>query len=174
MKGNRVSLILAALAASLLTPMSAAAAHGENDARIIMHGTEIGPYTVSLWNVLGDTASDLGAHVIVMVDGTPIDDRSVVVVEADNRTLPALPSTTIDGAWETTTGVAPGAVLTLSIASGDASWTSPPVVVPMLAHSNLLMRAVGSIAVFVTTAAVYWLASRAMRVWRRPIAAHAG
>ena len=83
-------------------------------------------------------------------------------------------STTIDGAWETAVGVEPGVIISLRVTENDARWVSAGFEVPTLLEPGLLSRLIGSFAVFVTTAAAYWLLRRTAHVWRRRPALHAG
>lgn len=167
-------MLVAATAMWLAAPLASAEAHGENDARLIVRGAQIGPYTVSLWNVLGDASSDLPAHIIVMTEGVSFSDESVVVVDAGGQNLAATPSATIDGAWETITGIEPGTDITLRVADAGGHWTSQSFAIPHPLEPNAFSRIIASFAVFVTTAAAYWLLRRTAQVWRRPVSVHAG
>ena len=44
---------------------SPASAHGENDARAIAKGLAVGPYEISVWQVIGDHDSAMSSHVVV-------------------------------------------------------------------------------------------------------------
>ncbi len=141
-----------------------AAAHGENDARVLLRDTQVGPYTVTLWQVIGDYDSPLPPHLIVKFSGTTPGVEEVVTVEVmEGSTLTATPSKESPQMWETATSVVPGDELNVRIVDDTSVWTSPAVVVAELAGSNLPMESLLAIAVFFTTAAGYFIVRRTGR-----------
>ena len=141
-----------------------ASAHGENDARALLRDTQVGPYSVTLWQVIGDYDSPLPPHLIVKFsDATPGMEEVVTVEVMEGSTLTATPSKDSPQIWETATSIVPGDELMVRIADGNSVWTSPAIVVAELAGSNIPMEPLLAIAVFFTTAAGYFIVQRTGR-----------
>lgn len=156
--------LMAALLVGAAAP--SASAHGDNDARLLMRNAEAGPYTFSLWQVVGEHGSELPPHLIVMFSGEApaADDELAVLV--GSRTMPAHPSSSTPDDWETASSVAGGETVSILIETAAGRWQSPTVTVPALVGSQLPMVLIISFAIVFTAAMAYWLATRTSRVWR--------
>ncbi|MGH8949408.1 MAG: hypothetical protein ACRDXF_11165 [Acidimicrobiia bacterium] len=160
----RLIALMAAMAFAL-----PAIAHGDHDARPLLRRAEVGPYTVSLWQVYPDAGSAISPHLIVMFDdGTP-DEGTVVSVRVGSENVHVMPSLTTTGAWETMTGVEPEDVVSVTISERGEAWSVPTVVIPPPLTSVLPMRALIAISIFLATAVAWWVVSRTALAWRRPI-----
>ena len=146
-----------------------AMAHGDHDARPLLRRAEVGPYTVSLWQVYPDVGSAIIPHLIVMFDDGMPDEGAVVSVQVGSENVHVMPSMTTTGAWETMSGVEPGDVVSVTISARGESWSLPTVVIPPPLTSVLPMRALIAISIFLATAVAWWAAGRTAQAWRRPI-----
>ena len=160
----RLTALLAVM--SLALP---AMAHGDHDARPLLRRAEVGPYTVSLWQVYPDVGSAMTPHLIVMFDDGVPDEGSVVSVQVGSEKVHVMPSLTTDGAWETMTGVEPDDVVSVTVSERGEAWTVPSVVIPPPLTSMFPMRALIAISIFLATAVVWWIGGRTAQAWRRPI-----
>ncbi len=159
-------LISILLMMSLALP---AMAHGDHDARPLLRRAEVGPYTVSLWQVYPDVGSAIIPHLIVMFDDGIPDEGAVVSVQVGSENVHVMPSLTTEGAWETMTGVEPDDVVSVTISERGNAWSLPTVVIPPPLTSVLPMRALIAISIFLATAVAWWVAGRTAQAWRRPI-----
>jgi len=146
-----------------------ALAHGDHDARPLLRRAEVGPYTVSLWQVYPDVGSAIIPHLIVMFDDGMPDEGAVVSVRVGSENVHVMPSLTTTGAWETMTGVEPEDVVSVTISERGEAWSVPTVVIPPPLTSVLPMRALIAISIFLATAVAWWVAGRTAQAWRRPI-----
>ena len=160
----RLIALLAAM--SLALP---AMAHGDHDARPLLRRAEVGPYTVSLWQVYPDVGSAMIPHLIVMFDDGVPDEGTVVSVQVGSENVHVMPSMTTTGAWETMTGVEPDDVVLVTISERGKSWSVPSVVIPPPLTSMFPMRASIAISIFLATAVAFWIGGRTAQAWRRPI-----
>jgi hypothetical protein len=160
-------LTSAACAAGLLAVLIApAAAHGDHDARPLARDLEVGPYTVSLWQVYPDAGDALTPHLIVIFDGAaPAED---IGVDVNGTPMRVRQSTTTAGAWETTQGVAEGDMVTVTASDGTQAWALDPVVVPPPPTSMLPMQELIYVSIFLTLGTAWWVVGRTARAWRRP------
>jgi len=168
MHAMRVAFRLLALLAAMSLAMPAMA-HGDHDARPLLRRAEVGPYTVSLWQVYPDVGSAIIPHLIVMFDDGMPDEGTVVSVRVGSENVHVMPSLTTTGAWETMTGVEPDDVVSVSISERGEAWSVPTVVIPPPLTSVLPMRALIAISIFLATAVAWWVAGRTAQAWRRPI-----
>ena len=146
-----------------------AMAHGDHDARPLLRRAEVGPYTVSLWQVYPDVGSAIIPHLIVMFDDGIPDEGTVVSVQVGGESVHVMPSMTSPGAWETMTGVEPDDVVSVTITERDGAWSAPTVVIPPPLASIFPMRALIAISIFLATAVAWWVGGRTAQAWRRPI-----
>jgi hypothetical protein len=158
---------VAAVSLILVTGLALpAVAHGENDARALFRDVEVGPYVVTLWQVIGDQDSLLPPHLIVAFGGEVPSASDSVKVFVDDDPLAASPSSSLSGSWETPSSARPDQVVTVAIETSDGQWMSPGVTVPELLGSRVPIELLLAVAVFFTTAAAFWLARRTLRVVR--------
>lgn len=155
----------AALIVVLVAPVSA---HGDHDARPLARDLDVGPYTVSLWQVYPDAGDAMTPHLIVMLDGGTVSAEGGVGVDVNAAPIEVRQSTTTSNAWETTQGVAEGDVLTVTISDGNQAWALDPVVVPPPATSMLPMHELIYVSIFLTLGTAWWVVGRTARAWRRP------
>jgi len=160
----RLIALLAAM--SLALP---AVAHGDHDARPLLRRAEVGPYTVSLWQVYPDVGSAMIPHLIVMFDDGVPDEGTVVSVQVGSENVHVMPSMTTTRAWETMTGVEPDDVVSVTISERGEAWSVPTVVIPRPLTSMFPMRALIAISIFLATAVAFWIGGRTAQAWRRPI-----
>ncbi len=158
-----VAAVVSALVMGIALP---AVAHGENDARALMRGVEVGPYTVTLWQVLGDHGSTLPPHLIISFEDEKPTAADKVEVIVDNSSRSASPSSSSPGSWETPNSVVGDQVVAVAIETENGQWASPAITVPKLLGSAIPMQILLALAVFFTTGAVYWLAGRTIRIVR--------
>jgi len=168
MHAMRSAIRLIALLAAMSLGLPAMA-HGDHDARPLLRHAEVGPYTVSLWQVYPDVGSAIIPHLIVMFDEGIPDEGTVVSVRVGSENVHVMPSLTTTGAWETMTGVEPEDVVSVTISDRGEAWSVPTVVIPPPLTSVFPMRALIAISIFLATAAAWWVASRTAQAWRRPI-----
>ena len=162
----RAALAAATLLVVLATPV---AAHGDHDALPLVRQVAAGPYVVSLWQVYPDAGTDLTPHLIVMFEGGAVPATADGLRVALNAVPTEVrPSTTTANGFETTTGLAEGDVVTITVSAGDQAWTLEPVVVPPAATSMLPMQELIYTSIALTAATAWWAAGRAARAWRRP------
>jgi hypothetical protein len=164
---RRLTRVLA-VAVVLTLPMPASA-HGDHDARPLLKNADIGPYTVSLWQVYPDAGSEMLPLVVVMFDEAALGPGATISVEVNGEDVNVAPSLTTSGAWETTAGLDTDDVVTVRINDGAESWSTPSVVIPPPLTSMLPMRALIAISIFLATAVAWWIGGRAAQAWRRPI-----
>ena len=149
---------------------SPASAHGENDARPIARDVAVGPYTASVWQVIGDHGTTSSAHVVVdfgTESPTPQDSVVVAIVAPTPDTLPASLSSVSDGIWQTNGAVEFGDVIQLSIATDSDEWWSQSLTVPQPPGGSTPMRVLMGLTVVLSAIAIVWLGHRAKRAWRR-------
>jgi hypothetical protein len=163
---SAIRLIAFLAAMSIALP---AMAHGDHDARPLLRRAEVGPYTVSLWQVYPDFGSAISPHLIVMFDDGMPDEGAVVSVRVGSETVQVMPSSTTRGAWETMTGVEPDDLVSVTISERGEAWSAPTVVIPPPLTSIFPMRALIAISIFLATAVAWWVAGRTAQAWRRPI-----
>jgi hypothetical protein len=163
---STIRLIALLAAMSLALP---AMAHGDHDARPLLRRAEVGPYTVSLWQVYPDVGSAIIPHLIVMFDDEMPDEGTVVSVQVGSEDVHVMSSLTTPGAWETMTGVEPNDVVSVTISERGGGWSLPTVVIPPPLTSVLPMRALIAISIFLATAVAFWIGGRTAQAWRRPI-----
>lgn len=173
MRGNihRVSVVAALVAATVALSVAPAYGHGENDARPLTRGDDLGPYVVSVWQVIGDHSSELPSHMILTFDGvvpTSGDELSITIADTGDR----LDARRLDAtSWETTGTVPFGASFTVGLVTSGGQWQSGPIVAPHPPSASLPMRPLMSVTLFITTAMAVWLGSRTKRAWTRHPAA---
>jgi hypothetical protein len=165
MKRLRVTII----AFMVLAMPLPAAAHGDHDARPLLKGAELGPYTVSLWQVYPDVGSEMLPLMVVMFDGEPVGPDAILSVEVDGVEVGITPSLTTPGAWETTSGLKMEDSVVVTVSEGGVSWSTPSVVIPPPLTSMLPMRGLIAISIFLATAVAWWIGGRTAQAWRRPI-----
>jgi len=163
---STIRLIALLAAMSLALP---AMAHGDHDARPLLRRAEVGPYTVSLWQVYPDVGSAIIPHLIVMFDDEMPDEGTVVSVQVGSEDVHVMSSLTTPGAWETMTGVEPNDVVSVTISERGEAWSVPTVVIPRPLTSMFPMRALIAISIFLATAVAFWIGGRTAQAWRRPI-----
>ena len=163
---SAIRLIALLAAMSLALP---AMAHGDHDARPLLRRAEVGPYTVSVWQVYPDVGSAIIPHLIVTFDDGMPDEGAVVSVQVDSENVHMMRSVTTTGAWETMTGVEPDDVVSVTISERGEAWSAPTVVIPPPLTSVLPMRALIAISIFLATAVAWWIGGRTAQAWRRPI-----
>ena len=149
---------------------SPASAHGENDARSIARDVPVGPYTASVWQVIGDHGTTSSAHVVVdFGTETPSAQDSVVVAVGAPETslLPATPSLTSDGVWQTTGAVEFGDVIQVGVATDSGHWWTQSFTVPQPPGGSMPMRVLIGMTVIISAVAIVWLGRRARRAWRK-------
>lgn len=149
---------------------SPASAHGENDARAIARDVAIGPYTASVWQVIGDHGTTSSAHVVVDFDAeTPISTDSIVVaiVAPTQDTLAASPRSASDGTWQTSGEVAFGDVIQIGVVANSSEWWSLSLTVPHPPGGSTPMRVLMGLTMVLSIVAIVWLGRRARRAWRR-------
>ncbi len=152
----------------LLVPLPAAA-HGDHDARPLIRGAGLGPYTVSLWQVYPDAGSAMLPVLVVMFDEGEMGDAAILSVRVGGDEVGLAPSPTTAGAWETTSGLDTDDTVVVTISEGGESWTTPTVIVPPPLTSMLPMRGLIAVSIFLATAVAWWIGGRAATAWRRPI-----
>jgi hypothetical protein len=157
-----------AVALGLVVPLPALA-HGDHDARPLLKDAELGPYTVSLWQVYPDAGSAMLPLVVVMFDEGTLGSDATIGVEVNGEQIGIAPSMTTSGGWETTSGLETDDVVTLTISEDGESWSAPMIVIPPPLTSMLPMRALIAISIFLATAVAWWIGGRAAQAWRRPI-----
>ena len=128
---SAIRLIALLAAMSLALP---AMAHGDHDARPLLRRAEVGPYTVSLWQVYPDVGSAIIPHLIVMFDDGMPDEGTVVSVQVGSENVHVMSSVTTPGAWETMTGVEPDDVVSVTISERGEAWSAPDRGDPAPAH----------------------------------------
>ncbi len=163
--------LLVALAATWVLLPVPALAHGENDARPIARNEAVGPYRITLWQVIGDHGSDLSAHVVVdFGDVEPAEGETVLVdVEADaDLALTASRSEAVDGMWQTANAVGFGDVIRVGVAGEHGQWWSSDFTVPPPPGETFLAKVAFALVVFVSTVILLWMTRRARHVWARP------
>lgn len=151
----------------LASPVSA---HGENDARPIARDLAVGPYVVSLWQVIGDHGSGMSAHVIVdfQTDAPGEDDSVLLAVDGSaHAVLEASSSPTLEGVWLTSGSVDFGDEVRVGVGTGGREAWSEAVSVPSPPSDALPMGLIISGAALFTILVVMWLARRFRRAWRR-------
>jgi len=141
-------------------------AHGEGDARALLRDVTAGPYTVSLWDVDGNSAMSMAPHVIVMFDG-PMP-TSGVTVSVNATPIEVHVSTTTANGWETSQGVAIGDQLTVAISEEGHGWQVGPVIVEPVQAPIPMLKEVILASILVTVRVLWWAARRTGKVWRRP------
>ena len=149
---------------------SPATAHGENDARPIARDVAVGPYSASVWQVIGDHGATSSAHVVVYFGDDMPGSRDSVIVTVDvpnPANLPASPRSPSDGMWQTDGAVAFGDVIRVGVATDSGEWWSQPLTVPRPPGGSTPMRVLIGITVILSTFAIVWLGCRARRAWRR-------
>ena len=156
-----ISTVAAVVVVALALP---AVAHGENDARPLLRESPVGPYTVSLWQVIGDHGNALPAHLIVTFTGTQPQQSTTIWVEKGSTKLEAVPSTTTEDAWETVASASEGDILTVVITSDEGTFRTTPVLFDSLGI-GAPMQVFIALAVFFTTGTAYWLFRRSARVF---------
>ncbi|HEX2403887.1 MAG TPA: hypothetical protein VHM29_04215 [Acidimicrobiia bacterium] len=160
-----VRLITLTLLMTLALP---ALAHGDHDARPLLRDAELGPYSVSLWQVYPDAGSVMTPLLIVMFDeGTP-KPETAISVEIGAEAVDIVPSMTSPGAWETTTGVDADDLVTVTVSEDGESWSTPIIMIPPPLTSMFPMRALIAISIFLATAVAWWIGGRTAQAWRRP------
>lgn len=173
MRGNihRVSVVAALVAATVALSVPPAYGHGENDARPLTRGDHLGPYVVSVWQVIGDHSSDLPSHMILTFDGvTPASGDQLTITIADSEVQ--LVARRLDAtSWETTATVPFGAQFTVGLVTSNGEWMSSPIEAPFPPSESLPMRPLMSVALFITTAMAVWLGGRTKRAWTKHPAA---
>jgi hypothetical protein len=157
-----------AVAVVLLVPLPASA-HGDHDARPLLKGADLGPYTVSLWQVYPDAGSTMLPLVVVMFDEGTLGSDATIGVEVNGEQVGVAPSMTTSGGWETTSGLETDDLVTLTISEDGETWSTPSVVIPPPLTSMLPMRALIAISIFLATAVAWWIGGRTAQAWRRPI-----
>jgi hypothetical protein len=157
---------------ALLAMMSIALpawAHGDHDARPLLRDAELGPYSVSLWQVYPNAGSVMTPLLIVMFDeGTPTAETALSV-QLGSEEVDIVPSSTSPGAWETTTGLDTDDLITVTVAENGESWSTPTIMIPPPLTSMFPMRALIAISIFLATAVAWWIGGRTAQAWRRPI-----
>ena len=143
-----------------------ALAHGDHDARALFSEAEIGPYTVTLWQVSGDQDSPRSGHFIVGFDGEEPSAGDRVAVSTDNDLLPASPSSSSSGSWVTQSGAQLDQAITVAIETSEGQWALTVVTAPGLVSGSVPMEVLLTVASLFTAAAAYWLALRTPRVFR--------
>ena len=149
---------------------SPASAHGENDARAIARDVAIGPYTASVWQVIGDHGTTSSAHVVVDFGTqapTPQDSIVVAIVAPAPDTLPASLSSASDGTWQTNGAVEFGDVIQVGVAADSGEWWSQSLTVPHPPGGSTPMRVLMGLTVALSVVAIVWLGRRTKRAWRR-------
>jgi hypothetical protein len=152
----------------LLVPLPASA-HGDHDARALVKGADLGPYTVSLWQVYPDAGSAMLPLVVVMFDEGVMGPDATIGVEVNGEQVGVGPSLTTSGAWETTSGLDSDDSVVVIITESGETWSTPAVVIPPPLTSMFPMRALIAISIFLATAVAWWIGGRAAQAWRRPI-----
>lgn len=166
--------LLVVLAATWVLLPVPALAHGENDARPIAKNEAVGPYRITLWQVIGDHGSALSAHVVVdFGDVEPAQGEAVLVaVEADesaeSAALTASRSEAVGGMWQTADAVGFGDVIRVGVAGEHGQWWSSDLTVPPPPGETLLAKVAFALVVFVSTVILLWMIRRARHVWARP------
>ncbi len=155
-----------AAAAWMVVVATPVLAHGEADARALARNLAAGPYTISLWQVDGDSTTTMTPHLIVMFDG--VMPATGVSVAVNSAPIEVHPSTTTANGWETTQGVAEGDQVSVTISDGGRIWQFDPVVVPPPPAPIPLMKEVILALILVTARVLWWAARRSARVWRQP------
>lgn len=157
-----------AVALVLAWPLPASA-HGDHDARPLLKDADLGPYSVSLWQVYPDAGSAMLPLVVVMFDEGVMETDATIGVEVNGEEARIAPSMTTEGAWETTSGLDSDDSVVVTITESGKSWSTPTVVIPPPLTSMLPMRALIAISVFLAAAVAWWIGGRAAQAWRRPI-----
>jgi len=124
---------------------------------------------VSLWQVYPDVGSAMTPHLIVMFDGQEPGPDTEVRVMVGSDSVDVIPSATTERAWETTVGVAPGDLVTVTISNNDGTWDMPTILIPEPLTSVLPMRLLIAISIFLATAVAWWAGGRTAQAWRRPL-----
>jgi hypothetical protein len=146
-----------------------ALAHGDHDARALVKGADVGPYTISLWQVYPDAGSEMLPLVVAMFDEAPLGPGATLAVEVNGEHVNIAPSLTSAGAWETTSGLATDDSVRVSISEGGETWTTPTVVIPPPLTSMFPMRGLIAVSIFLASAVAWWIGGRTAQAWRRPI-----
>ena len=149
---------------------SPASAHGENDARAIARNVAVGPYTASVWQVIGDHGTTSSAHVVVdFAEEAPtsLDSIVVAIVAPTQNTLPGSLWSASDGTWQTTGAVDFGDVIRVGVATDSGEWWSLSLTVPHPPGGSTPMRVLMGLTVVLSIVAIVWLGRRARRAWRR-------
>jgi hypothetical protein len=167
MRGNisRVSVVATLAVAVVALSVSPALGHGENDARPLTRGATVGPYVISVWQVIGDHGSDLPSHMIVTFDGASPEAHDAVTITTGPTGTELAGRRLETGSWETAGTVAFGDSFTVAIVTADGAWVSASMIAPEPPSSRLPMRPLMSLTVFLTTAMLLWLGRRTKRVW---------
>jgi hypothetical protein len=151
---------------------SPASAHGENDARAIAKDVTVGPYEISVWQVIGDHDSAVSSHVVVDFGTTgvaPGETLLVAVESARRSSLVASQANRTDGMWQTAGAVGFGDVIRIRISDDAGEWRSQSLTVPQPPRQTLVVKAMFALTIFFSTVAALWLGQRARRVWSRPL-----
>ncbi|HET9203234.1 MAG TPA: hypothetical protein VFP67_08855 [Acidimicrobiia bacterium] len=156
------------IALVLLVPLPAWA-HGDHDARPLLRHADLGPYTVSLWQVYPDAGSAMMPMLVVMFDEGTLGEGSTLSVRVGGDEVGLAPSLTTAGAWETTSGLETDDSVIVTISEDGKSWTTPTVIVPPPLTSMLPMRGLIAVSIFLATAVAWWIGGRTAMAWRRPI-----
>lgn len=165
----RPTLVAVMAAVWLLACGAPASAHGDHDARPLLRGAEAGPYSLSLWQVYPEAGSAMTPHLIVVFDDLAPEPDTEVSMQVGDALMELVPSSTTPGAWETTVGVEPDNLVTVTVSAGADSWTLSTVVVPLPLTSILPMRVLIMISIFLAAGVAWWAAGRMSRAWRRPL-----
>jgi hypothetical protein len=163
-------MLFRALAIALLLALPLpAVAHGDHDARPVLRGADLGPYTVSLWQVYPDAGSAMLPLVVVMFDEGEMGRGTTLSVRVGGEEVGLAPSLTTPGAWETTESLETDDSVVVTISEDGQSWSTPSVVIPPPLTSVLPMRALIALSIFLATAVAWWIGGRTAQAWRRPI-----
>jgi len=169
-----VLAVVFAMMAALFVLAAPVLAHGDHDARPLARQLEAGPYRVSLWQVYPDVGTAMTPHLIVMFEpGAPVPPTATVTVAVDSAPMAVRPSMTTANAWETTEGLGEGDVVAVTVSDGTQAWDLGPVVVPPPPTSMIPMQELIYASIALTAGTAWWVALRAARAWRRPMAAPA-
>ena len=154
-----------------VTMAQPALAHGDHDARPLVRNVPVGPYTISLWQVYPENGSSMTPHLIVMFDDGPAAAAEARVdVTVNGAPVHTMPSATTRNGWETMDGTTTKDVVRVAISNGDTTWTMDALTIPPPPMSVLPVQEVLWASIFLTAATIVWLARRATRAWRRPVA----